>query len=420
MPAPIARASYSQGDDMKFRVTCAIACTAAFMILLAPGSATAVSGAGAINLTWNTSARAEGMGSAGCGVPWGADTNHWANPGLLAFRPGVNYLHYEAEIAAGVADDIELTNDELTLQAYGVTLLWSRSPFDGNYLDMGDQVAVDESGNVVSEFGSYMQAESWGLGFDVVPLLDRLLHHEDPWSRYAAVGVGYVRRDFEDYLAPDNLVGPGGGRAQGSASDKGIAIRITPVQMDDFSDTFGLRAGVGLGWSVLADTDEFIRHVDADQSDPFPRAFVTGWSVHAALTLSPTVRARPERSLGRVLLEAVDPLLSFTLTGQTIKPGFKWTGEDYVYERDSSGRYDEDGAGWEIGLANILFLRGGNVTADYADIDDSTSGWGLNLQAGRMGGFRYDHATVPQAAGLPEVERKGWSIWVDPLEIFGR
>ena len=32
-----------------------------------------------------------------------------------------------------------------------------------------------------------------------------------------------------------------------------------------------------------------------------------------------------------------------------------------------------------------------------------------------MLGFRYDKATVPQASGLPTVDRETWSIWFMPL-----
>jgi len=82
-----------------------------------PMSALAASGAGAINMSVNTSARANGMGNAGVAVAWDQDTNHWANSGLLAFRPGIHYRSFEAELAEGLAEDIRLTNKELTLGA---------------------------------------------------------------------------------------------------------------------------------------------------------------------------------------------------------------------------------------------------------------------------------------------------------------
>jgi hypothetical protein len=68
----------------------------------------------------------------------------------------------------------------------------------------------------------------------------------------------------------------------------------------------------------------------------------------------------------------------------------------------------------------MLHLRRGHVEALYGDIDDDTEGWGISLQAGRYAGFRYDKATVPQAQGLPTVDREGWQFWVDVLAVASK
>ena len=397
---------------------------ASLLLLLLPMADAAAVGAGAVNLTFNTSTRFEAMGGAGVAAPWGADTNHWANPSLLAFRPGLNYLKYRSELAVGLADDIVLTNEELTLGAYGVTLLWAKSPVDGNYLDMGTQMGTDENGNPTGFFDSYMAAESWGLGLEAVQLVDRFLRRgEEPWSRYAAFAVGFTKRDFEDRLAPDYVLQDvSGGSAAGSVTDLGVTLRATPLRIDDYNGYFGLTVGLAVARSLLADTDEFIVHVDADQSDPFPRAYVRGWSVHAELPLAPGYIARHPDGFGGLLTQALDPLLSITYSSQTIDPGYVWNESTatYEYTHDTSGRYDEEGHGWELGVLNIFYLRRGHLKMDYGDIDADTAGWGINLQAGRLGGLRIDHARVPQAEGLPNVTRDGWSLWVDPVAIIAR
>ena len=61
-------------------------------------------------------------------------------------------------------------------------------------------------------------------------------------------------------------------------------------------------------------------------------------------------------------------------------------------------KHEEKGDGWELGVANLFYVRRGHVEALYGDIDGDTKGWGLNVQAGRIGGFRYDRAEVPQAS----------------------
>ena len=399
------------------------------LAMLTAGLATAGSGAGAINMSFNTSARFEAMGSAGVGAPWGTDTNHWANPALLAFRPGVNYLKFRSELAAGLADDIVITNEELTLGNYGVTFLLARGPVDGNFLDMGTQIGTDENGNPTAVFQAYMQSESWGLGIDVVRVLDRLLKHGDKsWSRYATLAAGFTKHSFKGQLAPDNaLQDASGGSATGSSTDKGFVLRATPL-LNDAPDGWhdngfvGLTVGAAFGYSIKSDTDEFIVRVYADQNDPFPRAFIRGWSVHLALPLAPNFRDRSVHGLERLITEAIDPFFSFTYSSQLIEPGYVWNADlgDYVYERDTSDLQDEEGHGWELGVANIFYLRRGHLTVDYGDIDGDTAGWGINLQAGDMGGFRFDHARVPQALGLPNVTRDGWSVWICPLAIANR
>jgi hypothetical protein len=43
----------------------------------------------------------------------------------------------------------------------------------------------------------------------------------------------------------------------------------------------------------------------------------------------------------------------------------------------------------------------------------------VNVPIGPWGGVRFDQATIPQStsSGLPDVERRGWSAWIDPLAI---
>ncbi len=377
-------------------------------------------------MTFNTSARANGMGNAGSAVTWGTDTNHWANPAMLAYRPGVNYLSFRSELAEGLADDTGLTNKELTLGAYGVTFLLATGPLEGNFLDMGEKMGTDESGNPTGTFDSYMEAKSWGLGVDMVQVLDQIRGvGEQGWSRYASVAVGFKRIEFQDMLSPDDPLLTGDGSGVGTATDKGFVIRATPLRIEALGSQpdkalVGLTGGVAYGYSLHADTNDFIYHTGADQGDPFPRAFFTGWSGYVALTLAPAAKARPTSDFGRLMIEAIDPLVSFTVCSQLIEPGYIWTGQEYEYEHDTSGGWDETGSGWELGLANIFYLRSGHTEALYANLDGDTSGWGINLQVGRMGGFRYDQASVPQATGVPNVERKGWSVWVDPLAIVRR
>jgi len=179
--------------------------------LLLPVVAHAAYGAGAISLQFNTSARDAGMGNTGVATVWGGDVNVWANPAMLAFRPGLRYGTMHSKLAEGFAENIYIDKKELTFGAYGVGLLFADGPIDHVHLDLGEQT-----------------------------------------------GTG---------------------------------------------------------------------------------------------------------------------------TQQTSVPGYAWTGDRYVYERDESGFFDEETWGYEVSLLNLLHIRRGHVSAPWGDIDGDTEGWQYRVDA---------------------------------------
>ncbi len=392
---------------------------AVLLSCLLPSLATAASGAGAISLQFNTSARAAGMGETGVATVWGGDTNVWANPAMLALRPGLRYGTMHSQLAAGLADDIFLDKKELTFGLPGVGLLFADGPIDHVYLDMGTQTGTDESGNPTGSFQSYMKSQSWGVAIGAAEALRRLKVADI--GGWFDVAGGIVWKDFEDQLAPDDVIQDGGGgRGEASARDLGWVARVTPVNTlargaNPDEAAVGFLVEASYGRAKLNDTDEMIVHVDADQSDPMPTMHLSGWALHGELQAGP----RLLESAPAWLRDGIAPLVAFTYTQQDILPGYRWTGTEYEYERDDSGSQDENGWGWELSLLNVLHVRQGHVEALYGDIDGDTSGWGISVPAGRWGGVRYDKATVPQAEGLPKVEREGWQVWVDVLAVAG-
>jgi len=255
-------------------------------------------------------------------------------------------------------------------------------------------------------------------------LLEHSLDRNDQFlSQYLSLAVGFVWSKFEDQLAGDNYLQDGhDGRASGHNTSKGFLVRVTPLNstsqgglMDN--GVFGLKGGAAYGMSLINDSCEFIHHLDASHGDPYPRTYLRGWSANFELNWADNFSRGNQDKFLKLLLGIVDPLFSFTYADQVSEPGYVWSGNGYVYQRDTSGFHEEIGNGWEMGFGNVYYVRQGHSKAEYGDIDGDTEGWGLNLQLGRLGGYRYDWARVPQARGLPSVEREGWSIWVDPVAI---
>jgi hypothetical protein len=373
-----------------------------------PLPARAVPGAGAIVLQFQPSVRAAGMGDGGVATHWGGDTPVWSNPGLLGYRTGLRYSNMDADVATGLADDMSFTDQTLTLGIGGVGLLYCRGPLDGSDLDMGTQQAVDEDGNITGEFSSWESAERIGVGLRMVYFAETLLGRRDhDLSRWGDLGIGYFQTEYDDVLAPDEVLQDGtGGSANGATRSYGALLRVTPLNTIGrpglLSQIGGVSVDLSYGWALLDDSDEMIVHVDADQADPFPRRYVRGWSARVALDGGLTGLAR-----------ALTPVLSFGYAKETQEPGVVWQDDHYAYERDSSDQDDEESRGFEVSLLNVFHWRRGHHTAAYGDVDGDTSGWGVGLELPRIGGFRYDEATIPQATGLPDVDRTGWSVWAD-------
>lgn len=391
-----------------------------------PFEAAALSGTGAFNMTYNTSVRFGAMGGAGVGAPWGQDTNHWANPAALAHRRGLHYLDFKSNIAEWMTDDIVLTNREITYGAGGFAFLLAVGPGLGNTLDLGTQMIVDEDNNLVGSQDSYMETTSWGLAVDPVAIWARKRGSQDSdWARRYSLAFGLFRQHFSEHLGADQTIQDGiGGEANEEASliSAGVQLRATPIEIgriDGVGDNgvVAFRLGAAYGRSVLARTDEFLeREIQTD--DVLPRAHVAGWSIHADMPLAESVKREARSELGQLIVAGFDPLFSITYCSQRTEPGFLWVDDHYVYERDTSGTRDETGHGWEVGLANIFTLRRGHFKSQY--IDGDTKGWGVNLQLGSLGGFRYDWAAVPLASGFPDEERSSWAVWIDPAALRAR
>lgn len=398
------------------------------VLLITAGPALAISGAGAIALEFNTSVRAEGMGGAGVAVPWGGEVNDWANPALLAFRTGLRYDRMESKLVPDLADDIWIHTQRVTVNAYGLGVMFAHGPMDAAYLEMGEQVITGDDGSTEGTFDSWMRARAYGFGADLTHLLrsaagDRLPRVLDGLD----VAFGVVWKEFEDDLAPDYVLQDAtGGQGFARAHDLGLLAQYRLLDTRNRDD--GLLAGAGglllaasAGLSTLNTGGDYITHVDADQADPMPKMHVKGWAAHAELGFPPQLRADLADQGRGWIADALTPFLSATYTRQTIRPGFVWDAEDsgYDYALDEDDANKESYRGWELAVANVYFLRRGHMDAS-GTIDGDTRGWGLQIPFGRWGGLRYDKATVPQAEGLVDVTRESAGFWVDVIALLER
>jgi len=308
------------------------------------------SGAGAIVLSFPVGARYNGLGEAGAALSQDA-TAAWFNPGGMAFLSDRAKIHdinvMYTPLAAGLADDIALTwlgyAGPLGSGTFGVSL---------TYLDMGEQEATDEDGNVTGTFSSYEYVLQGNYALKLSP----------------NVGLGMGVKYFRDKLASDDfLQDKTGGSGDSFGVDFGVLWKVPSARLNLAATVMNLGPD--------------IKHVDADQADPMPRKFTTGLAFGLFST----------------------EYMGLLLVGDYQLPLYKWEDDEYIFGFESS--QDEWGVGAEWNYDRSLYLRAGYKRADYGDIQDWTFGFGVDLEKMVKSALTFDYASVPQAEGLDRVNR---------------
>ena len=207
------------------------------------------------------------------------------------------------------------------------------------------------------------------------------------------------------------------GRGESKNRDQGLLVRVTPYNAIDYPGLIPqientIRARIDVSYATAAvnyDNNASISYIDEDQSDPFVKLH-WGWAVHADFTLPALTGESDQSGPPDWLCNLITPLVSFGGTLEHSQPAIN----------DVKSGEEIDLSGWELTIANIFWLRRGHVEDPTGTVIGDTYGWGLGLQFGKVGGFRYDHAIVPQSIYLGDVERKGFTVFLDPVRLYQR
>ncbi len=200
-------------------------------------NAFASSEAGAIWLLINPGARACGMGEAGVAVADNADATYY-NPAGLGFLGGRELSLMHVQWLPNLADD--LYYDFLAYRHYVDNV----GTFGGNIalMNLGEQTAMDEQGNKLGTFRSYMVSTSLSYG-------TRL-------SRTSAFGGNFkiIHQHLTDMLA---------GAEKGSGQSTNFAFDMGYMKKEFIfrNLTFGAN---------IANIGNKISFVDVEQADPMP------------------------------------------------------------------------------------------------------------------------------------------------------
>lgn len=376
----------------------------AAVLLAAACSGTAHSQGTGRSLDLDPSVRASGMGMASNAVFWDEVSNHWGNPALLGYQRGLSYEWGNTQLVPGLAADVHFSTNVMKIGGGGLGMAFSGEPFGlgGLHLDYGESQGTDDQGNPTGTFDTFEQIDAWSFGLSAARAAETIAmmtgHDPDQWSRYGDVSFGmtykHLEMDFSSFL----------GQASTDARDLGYLVRLSPTELfPQIRDIVGL--DLAYGWSDLsyeADPVVFLNEDNPDEVSEHERRGYAG-RVRLDWPHMSTEMAGPSW-----FWDGLHPLLSFGLANDHSEIG------------PSSSKYETEGNGWELTIANVFSWRDGHYEDLTGDIDGSTSGWGVGLPIGRFGGVRYDFATIPQAqnSDLQDVERHGASAWIDVMKVW--
>lgn len=381
-----------------------LAMVIALLTALLPAHAARAQGA-ARSLDIDTSIRAAGMGGASAGVWWG-EPGVWGNPASLAEVRGVGWQDGRTQLVPGLATDVWLKSSRLLLGGAGVGLSLMGEPMDGlggMRLDYGATEFTDPFGNPIGTFNSYEQTQAWGIGVAPLRLFDAIRGASGTEGiskpRRVDLAAGYQHKHTVVALGPPSL----GGWSEADCLDWGASGRVTLTP--DLSPQARWHLELSGGYAILNANDaQFSFALD---SSPPSRIHRGGLGVHASVR-SPW--SAPGAAPPNWVLSGMPQVLELGLARDWEQIGAGAGPTDY----------DVDRLGAEATALGVLTGRLGHVSDRVGHIVGNTWGVGVRVPVGPWGSVAYDYASVPQASdsGLPNVIRRGWSAWVDPIRIM--
>lgn len=381
---------------------------------IVPAIAFAQTSSGAASTFVDPSIAAAGMGRAGSAAFWSDRPNSWANPALLGFHRGIQYLYGRTQLVPDLADDVYFTTRELILGGGGIGVSLAGKPFDSIgelRLDYGKTVVTDVNGNAVGEFSSFEEIHQLAVGVNLLEAFESLqrLSGREPsrLSRRVDLSVGHSWKSVVVDLAPASVTLDGrAARGEATERDRGLLLRVTPLNRiadgaDGRSDEIRCRLDAAVGFSQRNYGDSQIFYIDEDQSDPLSEERLLAGAARLRVVL-------PGAEPGGIW-DLLSPSLSVGLTLEKVR---------YYDNGNRLPGETETRSGQEITIADLLSVRHGYIDDPTGTIQDHTWGVGARLHYKEIIGASFDWARVPQSVFLDKVDRRGFTLFLDPLRAW--
>jgi len=236
-------------------------------------------------------------------------------------------------------------------------------------LDLGEQVHTDETGSELGRFHSYEDYANTTLSAAV--------------DYFLQLSVGYTFKSIDSKLGP--IVGGGEARAQVNAHDWGLIVQAPIADILDRLDkpvtiasTITPFVTPGFSWSKRHIGDS-VNYIDAAQADPLPRQAYIGVNVDAGLhyhqnsTAFDLVHYSWAREMDDLLIER-EPSGNWKYLSGLNDINF-W--DNVILGKANSNAIMHQG--WQIGLADVIFIRRGHYEDIEGKVTFDTKGYGINM-----------------------------------------
>lgn len=369
-------------------------------------------GAGFIVEEVDPSARGAAMGSLGVAALREPATASWRNPALLGYQRGVGYAWSELDF--GISD-FSVDSHRMTFGGFGLGVALAGWPIDalggtGYSLQLH---TVYEPG----EIDRYEEdRNSVALGANILEIASHLI--PDRSARLArAARLADLSAGAAVHRVRSNRLLNDGETVQ--STDAGIALRVSPIGKAGLSARgLSLDAAAGYAWHCLGDTDyeygdEFTRTLWLISSRHY------GGSLRLALDLPAGWADRLRAGRLPWLAEALSPLLALEAGRErTERTSHDWPGGVY---NDDPVTHLARKEGWEVSLAGVIAVRGGEVENGYGWPLGSTKGWGISLPLAGYGRLSYDRASQEYGTDLRlEQTLQSLTLSLDAQRIWRR
>ena len=229
------------------------------------------------------------------------------------------------------------------------------------FLNLGEQIGMDEFGNPTSNWNSYMSSEAITYSMGV---------QSNNFPVY--LGIGRTNKKATQVLS--DMVG---GTSKDEFYDWGFRVSIDNYTPPDFKD---LGLSYSLGYSK-ANIGDFISFVDVSRADPAPTTARLGMTFGGEVTFY--------NNLGidiRFIREA-DEMMIETIIDSSLTNGYErkykdgLLGDIDIGKHIIDGRADKDVTihkGMEINLFNFYSIRRGKLIDLAGNVEIETEGYGIN------------------------------------------